>query len=196
VKAVEIELFSGPITSASADTFVVLVPSNERPLRGSAGELDWRICGEISAQLAGGSLGGTAHEAVLVPAPPPLAASRMLLLGLGLIETLPGRGVQEAFREVCARLLGLRSERAVLALPASLDLVRDAERALRGCLQTLSSHRGDATLTLAVPDTRPLGSALVRATELVMEESRRRRVQIIVGRAPTAAPRSGIEGHA
>jgi hypothetical protein len=195
VKAVEIELFSGPITSVSADTFVVPIPSNERPLRCAAGELDWRVCGEISAQIASGAIEGKAHEAVLVPGLPPLAAGRVLLLGVGPAESLPGRGVQEAFREIAVRLLGLRSERAVIALPAALDLARDAERALRGCLQTVSSHRGDAALRLAVPDARPLGPALLRAAELLADEAQRRHVQLSIGRA-AAPPRAGIEANA
>jgi len=182
MKVLDIELFSGPLRGARVDTWVVPVPLNERPLRAAAGELDWRMAGAISSALRGGSLTGTFQDAVLLPAAPPLSARRVLLVGTGAIEALPGRGVQDTFRNIAARLLGLRSERSMVALPAAIDLAGDAERALRGCLQVISAHRGDVSLCLGLPERPGLAEALLRASSHLADEALQRNVRLGVER--------------
>ena len=103
MKAVEVEVVEGSYSAMSADTFVVPIPSNERPLRGHAGRLDWRLCGAISEEILCGNLSGAPHEAVLLPGRPPISAPRVMLLGIGASELQPGRGVQDAFRELSSR---------------------------------------------------------------------------------------------
>jgi len=180
MKGIELEVVEGPFSQISADTFVVPVPSNERPLRGFAGQLDWRLCGRISEALRAGTVSGAPHEALLLPAAPPLHATRLMLIGIGLAETQPGRGVQDAFRDLSSRLLALCAERAAVLLPAAIDLVQDAESALRGCLQSMSSFRGEGVLRLALPGDRQLARSLWRAAENLLDDASRRQVRLFV----------------
>jgi len=191
VKQIEIEVFDGPLGELSVDTFVVPIPTNERPLRGTAGWLDWRLCGRISEEILSKNLTGATHEAVLLPAGPPLGA-RLMLLGIGAAELQPGRGVQDAFRDLSLRLLGLRSERALVALPAAIDLYQDSEACLRGCLQSMSAFRGDGLLRLVVSGTSRLARALSTAAVELEDEMRRRRVRVFVEapKKPAPVPRS------
>ena len=54
MKRLDAVLCPGPAVRAPAETVLVLVPKDERPLRGEAGRIDWRLCGEISALLESG----------------------------------------------------------------------------------------------------------------------------------------------
>ncbi|HMI91498.1 MAG TPA: leucyl aminopeptidase, partial [Polyangiales bacterium] len=47
--------------------------SDERPLRGPLGLIDWRLCGFVSQLLTSGRVGGALLETVLVPARPKLS---------------------------------------------------------------------------------------------------------------------------
>lgn len=178
MKSLRLELFAGTLTSAPGDTVVVPVPTNERPLRADAGLVDWRLRGEISQQLLSNAVTGALHEAILLPAPPPLMGTRLMLIGIGPCETLPGRGVQDAFRDIAQRLLALRSDRAVMALPKAIDLTQDAGAALRGCLQILSVRRGAGDLCLLFPGTPTSVRALSDALDEVSDDARRRQVHL------------------
>jgi len=192
MKGVELEVVEPRFSEIPADTFVVPIPSNERPLRGHAGQLDWSLCGRISQELISGNLTGASHEALLIPSSVPLRATRLMLLGIGAAERQPGRGVQDAFRDLTSRLIQLCTERAAVMLPAAVDLVQDGESALRGCLQSMSSFRGDGVLKLVLPGDRKLAQTLERAAENLREESARRQVRLFIEAPPepVVAPRS------
>jgi hypothetical protein len=90
---------------------------DERPLRGAAGLCDWRLCGRLSAILAGPRVTGALGEVTLLPARPRLPFDKMLLVGSG-----PREGFDEArFRAVTAAVFetarGLRLRNLALALP-------------------------------------------------------------------------------
>jgi len=57
--------------------------SDERPLRGPLGLVDWRMRGFVSRLLVQGKLGGTALETVLIPGRPKLSMDKLFLFGLG-----------------------------------------------------------------------------------------------------------------
>lgn len=56
---------------------------DERPLRGFAGLVDWRLHGQLSRLLKAGSLTGTLGERCLVPTQGYLRAERALIMGAG-----------------------------------------------------------------------------------------------------------------
>lgn len=178
MKELRFKLFSEPVIHAPCDTLVVPVPADERPLRGEAGWVDWRVCGAISRQLASGYVGGERGEAVLLPAPRPLGAARILLVGLGPCARLEGRVLQRAFCLIADKLVGLRADNALLALPAAIDLVLDADLLVRGCIQTLSSIKGDASIRVGIAAANDRAAALEAAVASVAHDARSRRVAI------------------
>jgi hypothetical protein len=66
-------------------TEIIVLPffSDERPLCGAAGLIDWRLCGALSRKLMAGYLDGSFGEKALVTAPPKLKSEGILLVGLG-----------------------------------------------------------------------------------------------------------------
>jgi hypothetical protein len=57
--------------------------SDERPLRGVLGLIDWRLCGFVSRMIMQGVVHGSSGEAVLVPLRPRLRMDKLFLFGLG-----------------------------------------------------------------------------------------------------------------
>lgn len=57
--------------------------SDERPLRGPLGLVDWRMRGFVSRLLLKGTIAGAAFETVLIPARPKLSLDKLFLFGLG-----------------------------------------------------------------------------------------------------------------
>jgi hypothetical protein len=65
------------------DTLVLPVFKSDRPLRGAAGLVDWRLCGRFSRMLKGNRATAEAGETILMPPGRRLRFQRILWFGLG-----------------------------------------------------------------------------------------------------------------
>ncbi|MEZ4359004.1 MAG: M17 family peptidase N-terminal domain-containing protein [Kofleriaceae bacterium] len=65
------------------DALVLPVFREDRPLRGAAGLVDWRLCGRLSRLMRSGKASGVAGESLLLPASRRLRFTRILWFGLG-----------------------------------------------------------------------------------------------------------------
>ena len=160
----ELSLFPGSVVEAPADTILVPVPEDERPLRGDAGLVDWRLCGLISAQLRSGYVSGQLGEAALLPGARPLSPSRLLLVGTGSAPARGGsRPILRAMRSAAGKLLMMRSPAALLALPGAIDFADDAVSLLRGLVHGLAENQSDLGLHIILPDGAQKERALLSA---------------------------------
>ena len=96
MKLLELLLYPGPVSEAPGETLVAFIPEDERPLRGDVGMVDWRLCGALSHELISGFVTGAADEVVLLPLEGPFEARRVLTVGLGPCEKIPGRALRRA----------------------------------------------------------------------------------------------------
>ena len=131
---VQLELTRRPAEAIAADIVVAGFFSDDRPLRGAAGRLDWRLCGQLSDGLASGSLDGEWGGAALLPGTGPIKATRVLLLGLGKRREFSMERAEEAMRDAIERCLALGQD--VIALSplgiAPDDFARHAEVVIEG----------------------------------------------------------------
>jgi Cytosol aminopeptidase family, N-terminal domain len=108
------------IDQAAAESLCLFVTSDERPLTGLAGLVDWRLTARLSRLVRGGQLTGEAGEAVLTSPGPRLAFRKMFLFGIGpsgqTDDQLQGH-VAEALRKLAQA--GVRE--AALQLPPRLS---------------------------------------------------------------------------
>jgi hypothetical protein len=163
----ELSLFPGSVIEAPADTILIPVPEDERPLRGDAGLVDWRLCGLISEQLRSGYVSGALGEAALLPGARPLQPARILLVGAGGVV----RGVRpilRAMRSAAGKLLMMRSPAALLACPGSIDFCEEAVPVLRGIVHGLAENQTDLGLHLILPDGARKERALLAALSEVV----------------------------
>jgi hypothetical protein len=168
VSRLELSLFPGSVVEAPADTILALVPEDERPLRGDAGLIDWRLCGLISEHLRSGYVTGQLGEAVLLPGDRPLSPARILLVGAGSAAARGGRPVLRAMRSAAAKLLMMKSPVALLACPGSIDFCEDAIPLLRGLVHGLAENQTEDGLHLVLPGGASKERALVAALSEVV----------------------------
>lgn len=107
-------------------TELIVLPffSDERPLSGAAGLIDWRLCGALSRKLMAGYLDGHFGEKGMVAGPPKLRAEGLLLFGLGPSSAFDRRVAERACALVTDALGQSKVTTAAVALPGrSLGLV-------------------------------------------------------------------------
>ena len=119
-----------------AEVLVLPFFEDERPLRGAAGLVDWRLCGALSRTILAGHLVGGLGEKALFAAPAPLRTGGLLLLGLGRSEAFEERSARAACASIADTLRGARTSSVALALPGrSLERL-SALRAMQIWLET------------------------------------------------------------
>ncbi len=192
----EISLFPGRVVDAPVDTLVVPVPEDERPLRGDAGWVDWRLCGGLSEQLHSGYATGRPGEAVLLPAGTSVRAGRVLLVGVGSLPDLTGRPLLQAMRTATQRLLALRSRSAALACPGGVDFDHDGVYLLRGLIHGLAAAESPAVLNLVLPDGARREKALLAALSDVVPSAEGWGISVDVGWVEADADVAPVVGRA
>jgi hypothetical protein len=103
----------------TAETFVVNLFEEDRPPRGVAGLVDWRLCGRLSRMIVDGRLQGQFREAVLFPGYGRLPAGRICAYGLGKTAEFTPARAREASWFIADSLHKLRVNSFVTALPGS-----------------------------------------------------------------------------
>ena len=99
------------------EIFVLPFFSDERPLRGAAGLIDWRLCGALSRKLMAGHLDGHFGEKALISAPPKLKSEGLLLVGLGASVAFDTGVAGRACSLIAEALTNAKVSTAALALP-------------------------------------------------------------------------------
>ena len=107
-------------------TELIVLPffSDERPLRGATGFIDWRLCGTLSRKLMAGYLDGRFGEKALVATPRNLKSEGVLLVGLGASTAFDADVAKHACALIANALTESKVSNAALALPGrSMDLL-------------------------------------------------------------------------
>ena len=116
-RELEIAVDSTSVERARTDLAVVPLHAAERPLRGTAGRADWRLCGKLSALLVEGRLAGVRGEAALVATFGGLRAPFLLVLGAGDRAGFDAPAVAAFARDAVARGLSLGARTLSLPFP-------------------------------------------------------------------------------
>ena len=159
-----IDLQEGPIERTLADLAVVGVFEDDRPLRGEAGRIDWRLCGRLSSLLAGGTLSAQRGAAALVQSSGGLATPFVMALGLGAREAFDVRAGASFVREAVSRSVDLAVASVALGLPgtARTDLAARLEGALRGAVSAMADRPAELQIRLvAAPAERSAAADLL-----------------------------------
>jgi hypothetical protein len=122
---------------AAVEVCACTIWSDERPMRGFAGLLDWRLGGRLSELLVSGFVRGDAGEALLIPGKPQVPFEKVLVVGLGERIAFGDDVFQAGVLRIASALEGLRVRRAVVELPGRGAGAIDAERAITLALASL-----------------------------------------------------------
>ena len=78
--------FASLDTLTGVDTLCLFVAEDERPLKGTAGYVDWRMCGALSGVLLKRFYTGAPGDCLLIPSDGRIAMSRIFAVGIGNME--------------------------------------------------------------------------------------------------------------
>jgi len=142
--------------------------SDERPLRGPLGLIDWRLCGFVSQLLTSGRVGGALLETVLVPARPKLSVDKLFLFGLGSAAELGETQRASAIVHMLDTMARARVRTSAMVLPGrSTGAVRAVEAFETFVSVALNREDHDELIVLEP-------AAAQKQMEPVLERERRR----------------------
>ncbi|MBW1904655.1 MAG: hypothetical protein JRJ24_04990 [Deltaproteobacteria bacterium] len=110
---------AAPQSLDELQTEIIVLPffSDERPLCGATGLIDWRLSGALSRKLMAGYLDGHFGEKALVTAPPKLKSEGLLLVGLGASTAFDTGVAQRACSVIAEALTEAKVSTVALTLP-------------------------------------------------------------------------------
>lgn len=142
--------------------------SDERPLRGALGLVDWRMCGFVSRLRGAGRLQGAWQETVLIPARPKLTMDKLFLFGVGASAELDATRVRAAVDHMLDTLAKARVRTTALALPGRAVGCLPADKAMEAFIAASAQRdEHDELILLEPPEAQ-------REMERVVERERRR----------------------
>jgi len=146
---------------ASPELLACCVWSDVRPVRGTAGLIDFRLAGRLSSLSRERFLEGASGEVLVVPGKPKLPFDKVLVFGLGPRQSFSDLGFADAVKRIGRALEGLHVVRAVVELPGRADGALTAERAAELLVPAIASDAHDAWWLIEDPDAqRRMGAKL------------------------------------
>jgi hypothetical protein len=160
------------LDDASVELCACAIWSDERPMRGFAELIDWRLGGRLSALLKSDFVRGEVGETLLIPGKPHVPFEKVLVMGLGSRAGFGEAAFRAAVVRIARKLEGLRVRRAVIELPGRATDAIDAERAITLTLECVgTSPEHDAWWLVDTP------TAQKRIETRAADERRRVRAQ-------------------
>lgn len=167
--SVRIALEARPLERIRCDLAIAGLFTGDRPLRGGAARVDWRLCGLLSELLMSERLSGAPGDALLVPSTGALRAPRALIVGLGDRDGFRTAAAQQSMADAMGRCFGLGVGRVAMAPLgiASDDLPRHAAAVVGGLLEAARAVDAELELILTIPGRQheAAASALERAIQ-------------------------------
>lgn len=144
------------------DLGLVPVFSDERPLLGLAGLIDWRGSGRLSALIRSGFCTATAGEQLLLPCDRRLPIDRLVLVGLGARASFDDAQARAVARQLVKISTGLQARSVLIALPT-----RGIDRALTEAVfeALLLAIEELAEPPESAPSSEPIAAAVAVAVE-------------------------------
>ena len=110
------------------DSLCVFVGEDERPLRGAAGFLDWRLGGALSRVMVSGFFVGAPNDTLLLPTGGRIAIPRVFAIGLGKTQGLTEELLAGSLRTAAFVLGKAHVQSVALELPGA-GVLQDSARA-------------------------------------------------------------------
>ncbi len=139
---------------ASPELLACCIWSDVRPVRGTAGLLDFRLAGRLSHLSRDSFVGGAAGEVLIVPGRPRLPFEKVLVFGLGPRASFDDVGFAEAVKHISTALEGLHVARAVVELPGRADGAITPDHAAELLVPAIASDAHDTWWLVEDPEAQ------------------------------------------
>ena len=143
----EVIISSQPIDRQECQLVQVGFFEDERPLKGPAGLLDWRLNGAISREIIHGRITGGFRETVIIPSNGRIRSPKILLIGLGLARRISYPKLREVSAHLLQTLLKINIIDFCCSIPHSKPYPLECSKAVEVWIEGLSEalgHRGGA----------------------------------------------------
>jgi hypothetical protein len=104
---------------SAVDSVCLFIAEDERPLKGTAGFIDWRLCGGLSRVLLAQFFTGAAQDKLLFPTDQRLPMKRIFAVGLGKSAQLTNDGLGKALSAAAQMLSRAKVDAVALELPGA-----------------------------------------------------------------------------
>ena len=134
------------IDKIETDAIVLLFFSDERPLRGAAGLIDWRMNGSISRLISKGMISGEKGEATLILPNKRIKSKKILMAGLGDSSAFGEASLRDTAVAMIRQLDKIKIKNFAVAMPPLLKKshieTKDAAATLiRQMVETIETDR-------------------------------------------------------
>lgn len=179
-------------------TLVVCAFDEERPLKGLAGRVDWRLCGRLSKLIDAGNIDAAFGATLLCPINGRLPFERLMFVGLGSVADYGKKRYSEACHIIAWKLARMGETDFAMSLPGHLGRglgLRDAVWGWRhGVIGSFDSESlGELTVCMLAErePARELRPPLMAVVQEVNDALRREFEQRTIANAPPmpSAPR-------
>ena len=133
------------------DALCLFVGEDDRPLPGSAGYVDWRLCGALSRVLQSGFFVGARDDSLLLPTDGRFPVPRIFVIGLGRRKGLDASSLGEALANAGKVLARAKVEAVALEIPGT-GALDEATRASALSDKFLPAFNGQRVAVLADKD--------------------------------------------
>ncbi len=140
--------FEGLDALQGVDSLCLFVGEDDRPLPGSAGYVDWRLCGSLSRVLQSGFFVGAQDDSLLLPTDGRLPMPRVFVIGLGRRRGLDAASLGQTLAHAAQVLAKARVGGVALEVPGA-DQLDGAARASALSDKFLPAFKGQRVAILA-----------------------------------------------
>jgi hypothetical protein len=99
------------------EALCLFIGEDERPLRGTSGYVDWRLCGRLSRVIQDGFFTGAQNDALLLPADGRFPIWRIFAIGIGRSRSLTPDALGRALGKAAETLHKAQVQSVALEVP-------------------------------------------------------------------------------
>lgn len=138
----EIIISSEPIDRQECSLVEAGFFEDERPLKGAAGLLDWRLNGAISREIISGRIMGRFKETIIIPSNRRIQSPKILLIGLGSAAHISYPRLREISAHLLQTLLKINILDFCCAIPHSKPYPLECSKAVEVWIEGLADSPG------------------------------------------------------
>ncbi|MBE9503848.1 MAG: hypothetical protein IME96_06715 [Proteobacteria bacterium] len=108
---------SKDVDKFETDAVVLLFFSDEKPLKGASGLVDWRMNGSISKLLESEMVSGDKGETTLVVPQGRIKGGKIMMVGLGDSSRFKARDLENIAPVIVEKLVHIDAKKVIIAIP-------------------------------------------------------------------------------
>lgn len=136
----DIILSKEPVDFLDSELLITGFFQDEKPLRGTAGWIDWRLYGRLSRFLIEKRLTGGWEERILIPSEGRVGARLILLIGLGSLKDYSYLFVREIVSHLLDLIHPLKAHSLTFSLPYGEEYGVACDKLTAVVLESIADH--------------------------------------------------------